>query len=179
MLAIIAISAAITAPTFVKSMRGNRRREAARVLVMAGRYARSMAVLRQEDHAITFNIETATLTVHRSAAPPKPEQEEGKEGDMMEVLESSGLAKEREDETPAVTNVVAFKGETELKRVLDRVRIDFIRIGDEAEITEGIATVVYRTNGRCDPYSVRIVDEGGVPVIVNVDALSFVETETE
>ena len=50
--AIIAIITAITIPQLVASTRGNRLRAATRLVVMAGRYARSMAVLRQEDESL-------------------------------------------------------------------------------------------------------------------------------
>ena len=47
--AIIGVVTAVSTPYFVRSIRGNRLRVAARTVVMAGRYARSMAVLRQTE----------------------------------------------------------------------------------------------------------------------------------
>jgi type II secretion system protein H len=60
-LVIIGIITAVAVPQFVQSMRGNRRRSAARTVIAAGRYARSMAVLHQRPMAITFDLESASL----------------------------------------------------------------------------------------------------------------------
>ncbi|NQT92448.1 MAG: prepilin-type N-terminal cleavage/methylation domain-containing protein [Lentisphaerae bacterium] len=56
--AIIGVVTAVTTPYFVRSIRGNRLRVAARTVVMAGRYARSMAVLRQEELRVRFDLGT-------------------------------------------------------------------------------------------------------------------------
>ena len=48
-IAIIGVITAVTLPQFVRSIRGQRLRTAARSIVMAGRYARSMAVMKQTD----------------------------------------------------------------------------------------------------------------------------------
>ena len=62
-IAIIGIVTAITIPQFVRSMRGNRLRSGARTVVMAGRYAKSMAVLKQQPLAVAFDLGSSTLTV--------------------------------------------------------------------------------------------------------------------
>ena len=70
-LAIFAVVAAVTVPTFVKSIRGNRLRTATRTVLMAGRYARSMALLNQQEMAVTFDMEAGKVSVLRlGAAPP-------------------------------------------------------------------------------------------------------------
>lgn len=55
-LAIVGVATAVTLPNLVRSTRGNRMRAAARTVVMAGRYARSMAVLRQQPVTLEFAI---------------------------------------------------------------------------------------------------------------------------
>lgn len=62
-LAIIAVIAAVTTPYFVRSVRGNRLRMAGRTVVMAGRYARSMAIVRQEELPLTFDLDGGTVSV--------------------------------------------------------------------------------------------------------------------
>lgn len=60
---IIGMMTAIAIPNFVKSLHGNRLRTAARTVVSAGRYARSMAVLRQRVVELRFDLEKQTVSV--------------------------------------------------------------------------------------------------------------------
>lgn len=53
---IIAISLGIAAPSLVSSIRGARLKSAARTMVTVARYARSMAVLKQTDLTLSFNL---------------------------------------------------------------------------------------------------------------------------
>ncbi len=46
----------IAMPSFVQSIRGQRLNSAARTLATVARYARSMAVLKQSDMVLTFNL---------------------------------------------------------------------------------------------------------------------------
>jgi len=60
---ILGIITAVTFPILSHSIRGNRIRLATRQVVMAGRYARSMAVLQQKDLTLGFDLGARTLTV--------------------------------------------------------------------------------------------------------------------
>ena len=62
-LAIIGISTAIIVPSFVQSMKGNRLRAATRSVSKAGRYARSIAVLKQKTITVTFNLTNSTIYI--------------------------------------------------------------------------------------------------------------------
>lgn len=53
---VIGIVAAIAMPSFVRSIQGQRLNTAARTLATVARYARSMAVLKQSDLHLTFNL---------------------------------------------------------------------------------------------------------------------------
>src|ERR1035437_9484251 len=53
---VMGIAAAIAMPSFVRSIQGQRLSTAARTLTTVARYARSMAVLKQSDLALTFNL---------------------------------------------------------------------------------------------------------------------------
>lgn len=53
---IIAISLGIAAPALVRSIHGARLKSAARTMVTVARYARSMAVLKQTDLTLSFNL---------------------------------------------------------------------------------------------------------------------------
>lgn len=62
-LAIIGITTAIVIPNYVQSMKGNRLRTAVRTVVKAGRYARSIAVLKQVPITITFDLTDTSVSV--------------------------------------------------------------------------------------------------------------------
>jgi len=53
---VMGIAAAIAMPSFVRSIQGQRLSTAARTLTTVARYARSMAVLKQSDMALTFHL---------------------------------------------------------------------------------------------------------------------------
>jgi len=129
--AIIAVIAAVSTPSFVRSIRGNRLRVATRTVVMAGRYARSMAVVRQEELPLRFDLDGGKVSV----------------GD-------------------------------EVHRSLDLVKIEYVL--DEStddRKTEGSCTIVYKSNGRCTPYEVRLVSQDDEVATITVDALSSARVE--
>lgn len=74
--------------------------------------------------------------------------------------------------SPSDTN--AF---TTVDRPLDGVNISMMNIDGYGSVTEGSAKVIYRSNGRCSPYKVEIVDKEGAKVLVEVDALSSVSVD--
>ena len=53
---VMGIAAAMAMPSFVRSIQGQRLSTAARTLATVARYARSMAVLKQSDLSLTFNL---------------------------------------------------------------------------------------------------------------------------
>ncbi len=136
-LAIIGISTAIVVPSFLQSMKGNRLRVATRTVVKAGRYARSIAVLKQAPITIVFDLDNSTVSV------------------------------------------AGGEGRDNIKRTLDRITIEFVMSSEEDKVTKGSYSVVYQTNGRCKPYTIRMVDSEGASTEVRVDALATAETATE
>jgi type II secretion system protein H len=136
-IAIIGISTAIVLPSFVQSMKGNRLRVATRTVVKAGRYARSIAVLKQVPITIVFDLDSGTVSV------------------------------------------AGGEGRDNIKRKLDRITIEFVMSSEEDKVTKGSYNVVYQTNGRCKPYTIKMIDSEGVTAEVQVDALATAETVTE
>ena len=165
-LALVGIISAITIPQFVNSMRGNRLRVGVRAVVMSGRYARSMAVMKQTDILLTFNIDEGTITVDEvsltAAAAKKLLSDEEDEFDS-------------DDEDLELPKKVLERTEL-LSRKLDQVSFEYVEIDGET-ITSSSCSVVYSSNGRCDPYSVKVSDDQGKSVVVEVDALSTASTE--
>ena len=183
-MAIVGIVAAITIPGFVQSTRGHRLRTAARTVVMAGRYARSMALIKQKEMAVVFDLGASTVSVEMITTPLPA-------GDPMDewLMDTSlqGLSGNREatetDDEPAdddATNTVQKSGIEQLSRKLDSVtivRVDFDETDEEFD--EGRRSVLYHSNGRCTPYTVQIVDQRGESITIEVDALSSAETSAE
>jgi prepilin-type N-terminal cleavage/methylation domain-containing protein len=176
-LAIVGIVTAITVPNFVRSLKGNRLRAAARTVVSMGRYARSMAVMRQNDMVLTFDLEASRVSVREV---PRGLRQEGRVGAPPAATEPAGLA----TETPE-TDLAPGEGggaSADLARDLDRVTIvEIVRNaeGSEPAMREaaGPCAIAYRSNGTCAPYSVKLADEDGATLVVEVDALSSADVK--
>jgi prepilin-type N-terminal cleavage/methylation domain-containing protein len=173
-LAILAITTLVSMPYLVKSIRGNRLRVATATVVKAGRYARNMALLHTQETKLVFDLSSSTISVapHYEAAAPTPT-----EGVMDTPPADAGagtLAGAAAEPPPAIASPSLT-----LSRHLDAVRIDYVEVEHKDREAAGAVTVVYRTNGRCNPYVVRLVDEYDNAMVVTVDALSSAEVERE
>jgi len=191
-IAIIGIVTAITVPTFVRSIRGNRLRMGARTVTMAGKYCRSMAVLQQRDHILELHIVDAEsppeliVKVRRDKGPEMPDAE----GDYALMDEAGGSRPLVRGDALAIADPEAAERAEEpegdmrppggkdvvLERKVDLVRVASVEI-DDMIIEEGIAEIVFEANGRCTPYEVDITDVYGDVVRITVDALSASTTE--
>ncbi len=163
-LVVIGIISAVTIPQFVNSIRGNRLRVGVKSVVMAGRYARSMAVMKQADILLTFNIDEGTIVVDEVALTAA----------AVEDLKSDDSF-DSEDED-AVKPEMAITRTELISRKLDQVSFESVEIDGDV-ITSGSGAVVYSSNGRCHPYTVKISDGQGKSVVIEVDALSAAKTE--
>lgn len=169
-LAIVAVMTAITLPQLTRSMRGNRLRAACREVIMMGRYARSMALLDQQERSVVLDLDAGTLAVR---AANVVSTNRGDSAEEWGAQEGGGAAAQPE---PAAATV-QVGGADEVRRTLDRVRIESVELGGGTELKmKGLVSILYRTNGRCDPYTVTLMDESGEDVVVDVDALSAART---
>ncbi len=164
--ALIGVMTLVSLPQMIRSIRGNRLRAATRTLVMAGRYARSMALLRQEEMALIFDLDQAVLRVESRGRPAL--QRSPEDGDIVSANDTPRPGTNAPPPTPV-----------NLRRSLDAVRIASVRVQEESEHREGIFVVPYETNGRCAPYEVRLEDDHGGRMVIRVDALSSPQTERE
>ena len=175
-LAILGIVTAVTMPSFVRSIRGNRLRTGARSVVMLGRYARSMAVLRQQDMLVTLNLDTGAMSVRATAVLQRPVEtdtdatDDADEGSI--VFGGDDFGQPEPEPAPQASG-------SELDRRLDQVDIVSVVIGEEQAFAEGSCSIRYRTNGTCDPYTVTLADSQGATVKVTVDRLSSARTDDE
>lgn len=164
-LAIMAIVTVIAMPTLVHSIRGNRLRTAARTVTMAGRYARSMALLQQREVVLTLDLDKESLTIATSGKGGSPQAQE----------DATGASPP--EPVPAdtdSTNRPNIRAETEvITRALEQVTFAAVAVGgqDAVDFSEGSCQVVYRSNGLCTPYKVTLADTYGGSVTIEVDAL--------
>lgn len=171
---IIGIVTAVSVPQFVKSMRGNQRRTAVRMVVSAGRYARSMAVLHQRPMVLTFDIKKSLLLVKQESLKRKPADDKDADEDKKDKKDVSaldevfGIKDEREPAAAAASVGVADS----LERKLDNVSIVSVDVEGDKSCGDGSCSVVYESNGRCIPYEVRLMDSEKEVVTIKVDALA-------
>jgi prepilin-type N-terminal cleavage/methylation domain-containing protein len=170
-LAIIGISMIVAMPSLVKSIRGNRLRVGARTVVMAGNYARTMAILRSQDMKLILDKGTSTVSVEplRTAPVSLPSDRGFEEPSPSEPPPSSGTNEPASSAAPPIA----------ISRKLDAVRIDSVTVERRQGNSDEPATVVYQTNGRCNPYEVRVMDEFGSVMIITVDAVASAKVRKE
>ncbi len=173
-LVIIGVITAVAVPEYVRSMRGNRLRTAARTVVAAGRYARSMAVLHQRAIAIEFEIDGSRLVIDSNRIVPAINTIEDATANMRDVAHESIGA-----ETPEVPTSSGPGMNIRLERMLDMVTISEVRLqqqANDAAVEDGpTRKAVYASNGRCTPYRVRLEDHEGNAMEILVDALGSAE----
>jgi prepilin-type N-terminal cleavage/methylation domain-containing protein len=177
--AIIGVVTAITLPAFVASTRGNRLRAAARTVVQMGRYARSMAVLRQGDMVVTFDLDRHTVSARPGAGAATNALSGDGDTGAGDAAESAPPVGDQAAESDRPAGAGHATGAETLTRKLEPVTIDFVDPGgDTAPVRQGVFTAVFSGNGRCTPYTVQIRDPFDTAVRIEVDALAVTATET-
>ena len=171
-LAIMGIMTIVTMPSLVKSIRGNRLRVGTRTIVMAANYARTSAILRNQEMKLTIDKVSNQVSVEplRSTAPAIP-------GDQIFQSDSSDRTTNSSStpDAPAEpeASVAPFTG---INRTLDAVRIESISVeGKKSNLKDETATVVYQSNGRCTPFEATVIDEFGGEMTINVDAIGSIK----
>lgn len=170
-LAILGITSIVSMPYLVKSIRGNRLRVAANTVVRTGRYARSMAILGNREMILAFDVANATVRVAPYRSPYLVEPSSGPSPGPQPAAGQEPPA--GEPSQPSVSPPVT------VSRQLDGVRIESVKLASRGGPAEGEIAVLYRSNGRCTPYEVRLVDERGATMRITVDALSSASAARE
>ena len=146
---IVGLTAAFAIPSFVRSYQGAKLRTSARSVVMAHRYARSLAVLQQKYVAIYYYSAKSKIEVV-SMAPDK--------GDADDMGSFS-------DQT--------YQVNVEMERYLeDGVRILEFEIDKEGQIEKEAYWANYYPNGMSDAYGIRLADNLDKTLFIKMDALS-------
>lgn len=170
--AIMGILAAVTMPNLARSLRGNRIRVATRSIVSACRYARNISILRDNEHVLVFDMDRGAFFISGEAEGRSIETE------VEETVSEAGAS----GEEAGVSNVIffadrAFSGQHELSKRLDGVNIDSVELYGAEKAAKGSVSIVFESNGRCDPFEIRLSDDAGKIVVITVDHLAGIETE--
>lgn len=177
-LAILSITTVISMPYLVRSIRGNRLRVASATVVKAGRYAHTMALLHTREMKLIFDLDAASVRVeprYETVVPTRDGELPPRPAPERTAPSSSSRTPEVAAEPPAVVSSPRLQ----ISRQLDAVRIDSVELEHRPHETAGTVTVIYRSNGRCTPYEVRLVDEFDNAMVVTVDAISSAEARRE
>ena len=196
---IIVVISAVTLPSFVRSIQGNRLRTAGRTVVAVARYARSMALLHQCEVEVAFMLDKSTIVVSSHDRPLAALQATGE----VEIAIAEARARMAQTAAASTGTLAAAAGESSgadgdagaappvaapvmltdvhLTRVLDGVMIESVQKAerDDGASPDGVVRVLYRTNGRCEPYEVHLRDHEQRSLRIKVDALSTPTVERE
>ena len=176
---IFVLISGMAVPMFVSSFAGAKLRTSVRSVVMAHRYARNMAVLRQQPVAVVVSKERNSLEVVFLT---------GRESESLSEL-TAAIADDNEDGVPdsmsaapvdtgkAATNAdgqVEDKATTDMLRVLEPgVAIDSFETQRPASDDPNVPTaVLYYPSGLCDGFTMRLVDDHGRVAELTADQLT-------
>ncbi len=177
MTVIIGFVAAIATPSFVKSMQGQRLRQATRTVLACGRYAHTMAVSRQRPMNLVFAVGGSSVSVEEGAAPKAtaaPVYTRNQVAAMTNAADFGTLLSNAPPDIPAGPPPTP-RG---LARVLDGIVVKRLTLrGDAGSQDSGPVAIRYKTNGTCTPYEVELVDEDGNASVITVDFLGDAEHE--
>ena len=163
--AIMLIAAGLSVPSFIRSFRGAKLRTSVRTVVMTHRYARSMAVLKQTEVAILFDTKKNEIEVVSVASSSQDERNR-----FLDARgERTGVRRVDEQATPTPSGGVTTE---QLRPLEEGVRLTQFDNPGGAQEKDGIYWVRYYSNGMCDPYTVRLVDEYDKAASVQVDSIS-------
>lgn len=175
--AIITIATLVTIPTLVRSIRGNRLRTAASSIVRANQYARAMALLRQQEAVLGFDISNATISVtFPDRALSAQKQSTNAEERAVSPEPSTAEANPAEQTAEETPRTQSGGQNPNVTRVLDGVAIEYVELEEAGRKTDGLITIIYQTNGRCEPFKVRVVDARGEGTTIAIDDLATATT---
>jgi type II secretory pathway pseudopilin PulG len=168
--AISLIAAGIAIPLFARSYQGSQLRTSARTVVMATKYARSMAVLQQKQMAILFDRVTGALEIvsiaDRQALSLRNDFLDGRSSRAADQLLESGAA---EDGAPPPAPPIA----TELIKGLGKdVKIASFSSERADQVLQDIYWINYYPNGMSDGFEIELADQEGRRCRIEIDAIS-------
>lgn len=169
--AISLIAAGIAIPLFARSFQGSQLRTSARTVVMAAKYARSMAVLQQKQMAILFDRVKGSLEIismaDRRSMSLRNDFLDGRNTRATDELLATDPA-DGEGAAPAAAPIVS-----ELVKGLGRdVKITGFDSERADQVLDGIYWVNYYPNGMSDGFEIELTDRDGRRARIEVDSIS-------
>lgn len=182
---ILGIITAVIVPNFSAFIKGNRIKMSVKSVILAGKYAKSVAVLRQKETALFFDFDSnkiyidfvsaASVVAAPFADEDLPDFEENDAGVFETIVSKQNLHSATDEHLEGID---AIERNLEDGVVFESVAVNVFEEFSDIDNTyrEGICQVVYYTNGRCEPYVVTLGLDSAQLVTISVDALGFVET---
>lgn len=165
---IIAFVAAIATPSFVNSLKGQRLKQATRLVMGCGKYARTMAVSRQRNMNLVLTVGGSRLAVEEGPAP-RVKTAPVYTRDQLETLTNEATMDDLALEAkPAPAPAGPSRN---LSREMEGVKVKSLVIHDGLSSEEGSVTIAYKSNGTCPPYEIVLVDDDGKESTIAVDFL--------
>lgn len=168
---IMGFIAAIAAPTFVNSLKGQRLRQARRTVMACGRYARTMAVSHQRNMNLIVTVGGSGVAVAEGAAIRSP-TDPVYTRDQLDTLTNAPV--ELEPPPPA-----SPQPSRNLSRTLEGVVVRRLSVRNGLNEETGTVNIPYKSNGTCPPYELVLADEEGTESIIIVDFLGDATHEEE
>lgn len=177
---IFVLIAGLAVPMFVSSFAGAKLRTSVRSVVMAHRYARNMAVLRQRPVAVVVNKEQNSLEIVFLT---------GRESESLSEL-AAAIADDDGNGVPdsmsaTPTDSSAVMTNAEGQAVEDKAATDMLRVLESGVVIDNFETqrptsddphvppaVLYYPSGLCDGFTMRLVDDHGHTVELTADQLT-------
>jgi prepilin-type N-terminal cleavage/methylation domain-containing protein len=164
-LVIILTLTGISVPYFASTYRGVQLRTAARTINRMGRYARSMAIMREKTMTVVINHETMEL--YLGGAPTVNTNEADGELDQ-EVLDRLGY-----------TDGDSSSGKVDIEKEVHRYLPEGLEVAnfeqgeiDEDETYEDRYLINYYPNGQSDWFTLELADQRGLGVKLENDPIS-------
>jgi prepilin-type N-terminal cleavage/methylation domain-containing protein len=164
-LVVIVVVSGITVPHFAGTFRGTKLRTAARTFNRMARYARSMAIMREQMLTVALNPETMEVFL---GAPPSQTTPDDADGELdQDVLKRLGYTDDDESDTAGL--------EKELHRFLPEglmVRHFEKDWADEDEQHGEFHLVRYYPNGQCEWFELELEDNRGMGIKLENDPIT-------
>jgi len=173
--ALIGFLVAVATPVFLRSLHGQRLRQAARTLMQAGRYARTMAILTGRPMSLSIAPGRAEIALQELSRPRAAPLEAIYTREQVLAASEPSLSfsttPPEEEESPSADRYPPSPPTSRtLTRLLEGIRILSVSVGDdESNDRETKLALVYQPNGTCRPYSVVLENEEGRQAIIKVD----------
>lgn len=165
-LVLIVVISGISLPYFAGSFRGTQLRTASRTINRMAKYARSMAIMREETLTVALNKETMEVFLGGSLSAPT----NSADGELdQDVLKRLGYVDG--DESSSLTGGIDKEVHHYLsdKLVVKEFDKDWI---DEDDEYPDLCMVRFFPNGQCEWFQLELEDSKGDGVLLEIDPIS-------